>query len=405
MLMKKIVVAGCGFGGAAAAISLSRKLGKHAKITAVDRTHSFDYHASLPELASGKVRQSEITIPYEKMFSGTGVTFVRDEIWSVDRKRRILKCKGTSLPYDYLVLAIGAQTNFFGIPGAEENSLEFKSFSDANLIRGRMHALSGGKKPARVAIIGGGLSGIELACELSDLSKKLSKNGGKKIGITVVDRSLRLHASLSEDVGMFIERHLKSKGITLVQGAEAKRVLKSAVVLSGGRKLDSNLTIWCAGIKPPRIVEAIAGASFDARCGIVLNNYLQSIGDSNIYAVGDCGWCSCFEGKPALTAWRAIEQADYVSHNISCEVYGIPQARLPYNPRRFHAFISLGGGFGILDYNGMWFASPIAYHLKKLGEKIHIARFRHRMEFLELADEFFLSAAEVLFRFKLWGKR
>ncbi len=401
--MPTIVIAGCGFGGASVALSLARRLGKKAKIVAIDRTSSFDYHATLPELASGKVEEKDITVPYADLFRGKPIKFVRDEIKSIDRKSSTVSCSKSKFKYDYLVLSLGSETNFFNIKGAKENSMQLKSFSGANLIREKALGLCMRKKSFSVSIVGGGLSGIELACEMADLQKR-QECAGCKIKITVIDRSSHLHASLSEEAGRHMEARMRAIGISLIQGAQAEAVFPNIIALSGGKKIMSDMTIWCAGIMPPSVVENIAGDSYDTRCGMVLNQYLQCIGDGHIYCLGDCGWCSAFEGKPILTALRAIEQSDWVSHNLYCDIAGKPLSKLPYNPRRFPTFVSLGGGYGLLDFNGMWMAGPHAYWLKKLGEKIHMARFRHRLEFLELADEIFLSFIEFIFWFKLWGK-
>lgn len=405
--LPKIVIAGCGFGGMAAALDLRGLLSGKAKILAIDRTGSFDYHASLPELVSGKISRQSITIPYKQFFSRIGVGFLQASIKKADWKgKRLLTDKG-QVKYDYLILAVGSQTNFYGITGAKEHCFEFKSDLDAIAIREHVtqmfESCSLSQKDdgsTRIVVVGGGLTGVELVTDLKDLLDKVCARCNvpeEQREIVLVGRSEHLNPGFSAEVSDFIESYLRKQGITLVLGNPVKKVGKDCVVLSDGKKIMAKTIVWCAGIKPASVAAQFGSRSFDDKCGLVLNKYLQCIADPTVFAVGDCGYCSAFEVQPVLTALRAIEQSDYAVHNLCCEIAGNRKHKMQYVPRYFPALISLGRGMGVLSFHGIWFKGRKIAWLKKIAEKIHLARFRHNLAFLEYFDAMMVSLLEFFY--------
>lgn len=405
--LPKIAIAGCGFGGMAAALDLHGLLKDKAKILAIDKTDRFDYHASLPELVSGKISRGSISIPYEPLFSRLGIEFLQAKINRVDWKKKLVHTGRGKVKYDYLVLAVGSQTNFYGIPGAKEHCFEFKIDLDAIAIREHVtkmfESCSLSEKDdgsTRIVVVGGGLTGVELVTDLKDLLDKVCARCGisdEKREIVLVGRSEHLNPGFSAEVSDFIESYLRRQGITLVLGNPVKKVEKGRVVLSDGKTIAAKTIIWCAGIKPASVAEQFGSKGFNDRCGLVLNKYLQCIADPTVFAVGDCGYCSAFEVQPVLTALRAIEQSDYACHNLCCEISGNKKHKMQYVPRYFPAFISLGHGMGVLSFHGIWLTGRKIAWLKKISEKIHLARFRNNWSFLEYFDALMVSLLEFYY--------
>ncbi|MEM2138452.1 MAG: FAD-dependent oxidoreductase [Candidatus Anstonellaceae archaeon] len=405
--LPKIVIAGCGFGGMAAALDLHGLLKDKAKILAIDKTDRFDYHASLPELVSGKISRDSISIPYESLFSRLGIEFLQAKISKVDWKKKLVLTDKGKVKYDYLVLAVGSQTNFYDIPGAKEHCFEFKIDLDAIAIREHVtkmfESCSLSEKDdgsTRIVVVGGGLTGVELVTDLKDLLDKVCARCNipdEKREIVLVGRSEHLNPGFSAEVSDFIESYLRKQGIALVLGNPVKKVEKDCVVLSDGKKIIAKTIIWCAGIKPASVAEQFGSKGFNSQCGLVLNKYLQCIADPTVFAVGDCGYCSAFEVQPVLTALRAIEQSDYACHNLCCEINGNRKHKMQYVPRYFPAFISLGRGMGVLSFHGIWLKGRRIAWLKKISEKIHLARFRHNWSFLEYFDALMVSVLEFYY--------
>ena len=410
----RVVIAGCGFGGATVAFNLKRLAGNMAKIIAIDSSEKFDYHASLPELAAGKIRESEITIPLQQMLGRKGIKFVRAKVSRIDfGKRKVITGK-SSIAYDFLVLALGARTAFYGIPGADENCLEFKSYRDASKLHAHIVSLfrscsNAGKASdsTKIVVVGGGLTGVELAADLADMLDKLCMQCGimrDDAQIVLVHRSPHLHPALSEEVSAFTENYLRLLGIRLQLGKAVVEVKKGSVVLEGGAELRAKTIVWCAGIQPADAVSSAGEKNFDPRCGIVLNNYLQSVGDRRVFAVGDCGWCSTFETHPVLSYLRAVEHADFVSHNLYAELSSKPHRKLIYSPRTFPTMISLGRKMGILVFGSFYLAGLQWVWAKKLVARIHLFRFRTGLDFLEFADELFVSFIEFAYYLAAKGR-
>lgn len=403
----RVVIAGCGFGGLAVASGLRRLLKGSVEIIAIDKTDRFDYHATLPELVSGKIKDTDITIPYAPLFSKQGIRFIQGKILSIDhRKKLVLLEKSKPVKFDYLVLSVGSETEFYGVPGAEKYAYEFKSDVDALAIRTHVETMfescplpSKDNGQTRIVVVGGGLTGVELVADLKDLLDRVCERCSIPPGhreIVLVSRSFHLNPGFTEEVGIFTEKYLKGMGIRLELGNPAVRVDKETVTLKNSKRYAAKTIVWCAGIRPAKLAEQFGGRNYDDRCGLVTNKHLQWIADRSIFVVGDCGYCSTYEVQPILTALRAIEQSDYVVHNLGCEIRGNIEHKIPYSPRRFPAMVSLGHGMGLISFNGVWAAGRHIAWLKKLSHHMHLLRFRNNWSFLEYFDEMLISFLELL---------
>ncbi len=189
----KIVILGGGFGGIQAALTLSRKNIPKLKIVLISDKHHFEYTPALYRVVTGK-SPLEVCIPLSEIFSAKGgyasggknVEIVIDTVLKINLKENKIEGEsGSHYDYDYLVLALGAETAFFGIPGLPEHSFGFKSINQALILKDHLHSLfeeykkSGkikGGDELHIDIVGAGPSGIELAGELNQYSKVLAKN-------------------------------------------------------------------------------------------------------------------------------------------------------------------------------------------------------------------------------------
>ena len=176
----RIVVLGGGYGGVEAAKVLERGLGmRHdVSITLIDRNSYHTLMTELHEVAGGRAEPESVQISYRKIFGARNVKLVTDTIRTIDFKGRELVSEATRYPFDYLVIGAGAEPEYYGIPGIQENSFSLWSFDDAMKVRRHIEDLfrkaSAEPDPARKAemltfvIAGAGFTGIELAGELKD---------------------------------------------------------------------------------------------------------------------------------------------------------------------------------------------------------------------------------------------
>src|SRR3989344_1030151 len=192
--MYKILILGGGFGGIRAALDLEKKLKNKAQIILIDKN---GYHLFLPALyevasAYGVKRdpfavrlKKSICIPYHDIFEGRNIEFVQDEVTGADFGAKKVFADARAFEYDYLLIALGSQTNDFGILGVREYAYQFKSIEDALMINKALDKLindcadsrreqSAG--PVKIFICGGGFTGVELAAEISCCAKKISRS-------------------------------------------------------------------------------------------------------------------------------------------------------------------------------------------------------------------------------------
>jgi NADH dehydrogenase len=169
----KIVVLGCGFGGVEVASKLSkrsklRKRSKDLDITMIDRRTRLEYQAAHPEILSGKVTAEEISGDINKFAARINAEFINDAVVNIDFEAKTVKTKEErEIAYDFLVFSIGAEQTFFGIPGAEERSYSVNTLKGAIETKNALDKLDYSKKIS-IAVIGAGLTGVEVAGELVD---------------------------------------------------------------------------------------------------------------------------------------------------------------------------------------------------------------------------------------------
>ncbi|MGB7532020.1 MAG: FAD-dependent oxidoreductase [Halobacteriota archaeon] len=163
----KIVVLGCGFGG----VEVANELRKHSKeldITMIDRRTRLEYQAAHPEVLSGKVTPEEISGDLNEFAARINAKFINEAVVNIDFEAKTVKTKEErEIPYDFLVISIGAEQTFFGIPGAEERSYSVNTLKGAIETENALDKLDYSKKIS-IAVIGAGLTGVEVAGELVD---------------------------------------------------------------------------------------------------------------------------------------------------------------------------------------------------------------------------------------------
>ena len=183
----KILILGGGFAGVKCALELQKKNLDNVKITLVsDRPH-FEYHGALYRVVAGS-SPLEVCVPIREILDFEKIEFVVDRIAKIDPKNfEVCSEQGSCYEYDTLVVGLGSETNYFGIPGLEEHSHGMKTIPDALALKGHIHevieACVNGTKADKLCagnfvVVGGGPTGVELAAELAVYTRKLAKKHG-----------------------------------------------------------------------------------------------------------------------------------------------------------------------------------------------------------------------------------
>jgi len=369
--MQTIVIVGGGAGGLELATRLGDTMGRkgRARVILVDRSPTHFWKPLLHTVASGKRDPQVFQIEYSAQAAEHGFTFMHAELRSVDRAARMLELapclsddagevRATrTLGYTTLVLALGAVTNFYGVPGAAEhvctldNVREAKSFYrrffGACVRASEAHGREGAAaNVVNVVIVGGGATGVELAAELGYSARALAKykihtlDPARDVRITILERGARLLPHLPLEQSARAEAYLKSRGIEICTGTGVTQVAEDCVHVGEGEVRPASLTLWAAGVEGPAITGTL-GLPLNRMRQIMVKATLQSVDDANVFAIGDCASFVCpVKGAAPPRAQVAHQQAVFLANALAAARENQP---LPeYSYRDYGSLVSLG---------------------------------------------------------------
>jgi len=362
-----VVVVGGGFGGLYTAQALARER-RHPPLLLVEPRERFLFLPLLYELLSGELRSWEIAPRYDSLLAGLGVGWLQDRVERIDlANRRLHTSAGRTLSWKRLVLATGASTDTFGVPGAEHHSLSFRSLEDVRRLQQLISQLSRSGRPLqRLAVVGGGPTGVELACKLADLAGTAAVVELIEQGETV----LPLSRAFNREQALL---SLQRKDVRVRTGTRVVEVCADRVLLRqlpGGEPetLAVDGVIWTAGqrCRPPLISPA---PPVDPIGRLLCDQALRLQGNSDVYVVGDLAAVphSAADQGVALptTAQVAFQQAPVVAANLLGSLDGRePQ---PFRWSDLGEMISLGRGEAALTSGGLTLAGPAAFQIRRLA--------------------------------------
>ena len=376
----KVVVLGCGFGGVEVARTL-RKQAKELEIIMIDRRTRFGYLPSYPELLSGKVTPEDISGDLNKFATKIGAEFIHAEVVNIDFRNKEVKIKDKSkskaedkvkdISYDFLVLSIGAEQTFFGIPGAEEISCSVNTLEAAMETKNALDKLDYSKELS-ILVIGAGLTGVEVAGELVDYFR----SGGATASIYLVEMMPRmLPAFPHESVANYVAKFLSVRGVAIMTETAVQGVIEHEILFKGGRKLPYDIIVWTAGVKPNSLLEKLEVPK--VKGWMKVDPYLRVEGMDDVFAVGDTAYFEREGVRSGQNVEEAEEQGKVAAENIQSTIKG--RKLREYRPRNTmqnpRAFISLGDDKAVA-YSSKIAFTVFAYRIKKFVERRYMKRFR-----------------------------
>ncbi|SEK35567.1 NAD(P)/FAD-dependent oxidoreductase [Nonomuraea pusilla] len=337
-MQHRIIVLGAGYTGASAAGRLAKRLrGEDVAITLVNAEPDFVERVRMHQLAAG---QDLTPRPLSEMFAGTGVEVRLAKVTGVDVERRtvaVVDAKGAGeLGYDTLVYALGSGWNAEGVPGAAEHAYEIAGRAGALRLRERLARLDAGRS---VVVVGGGLTGLEVAAEIAEARPDL-------------DVALAARDGLGDWLSPKGRAHLRKVfgrlGITVHEHAAVTGVEADRVTTADGEAIPAAVTVWTTGFAVHPIAQATALEVTDTG-QIVVDGTLRSVSHPDVYAVGDAAMVmgpgdkplrmSCASGVPG--AWQAADA-------IAARLTGgkLPNVAIRY----FNQCVSLGRKEGLIQF-------------------------------------------------------
>ncbi len=368
-----VVIIGCGFGGVEVASELSelRKRSKELDITMIDRRTRLEYQAAHPEILSGKVTAEEISGDLNEFASRINAKFINETVMNIDFEAKTVNTKEErEIPYDFLVISIGAEQTFFGIPGAEERSYSVNTLKGAIETKTALDKLDYSKKNS-IAVIGAGLTGVEVAGELVDY---LRDRATAKIYLVELMQRV-LPAFPTENVSNYAAKFISDSSVEILTDTAVQEVNEHEITFTDGTELPYDIIIWTAGIKPNGLLEKLELPK--ERGWLKVDSYLRVDGMKNVFAVGDTAYSENEGVRSGQNVEEAERQGKLAAKNIIRAIKGKKLERYRakntiQNPR---AFISLGNDKAVMYFGGMMF-KVFAYRVKKFVERRYMKRFR-----------------------------
>ncbi len=381
----KIVVVGGGFGGVYTLRALTRLFAAESavEITLVSERNYFTFHPLLTEVATGNVSPENAVVPLRPMLRAGQDQLLVASVKSINLNKREVKTSVGTIPYDYLVLATGAETEFFNIPGAAAHSFTLKSLHDALVLKNHFlecfeKALLAKKPEEReallhFAVVGGGPTGLELITEMADFLRDTFRLYYPPeiialVRFTLVERGGEVLSKLSAPLRAAGRRALEHKGVAVKFNTAVAEVGKDFIKTADGEIISTHTVVWTAGVRPrlPAFDEAAPPkAAEDGR--LIANNWLQLDGFNEVFVVGDMALvtdiASPHDHLPAL-AQVATKEAVAVAKNIK-RLYH----QRPLKLFRYHSagtLVSAGEWWALGEIGGLFFEGRLAWLLWRL---------------------------------------
>lgn len=283
---QRVLVVGGGFGGVRAALSLSGD--SRFEVTLLSDDTDLRYYPTLYLTATGGKRANS-SIPLSRLFANTSVTVLRGEARTLDREAKtIVTADGLTVVYDTLILALGAITNYFGIPGLHDYSYSIKTQAEVARFKTHLHKqlIEDQRPDLNYVVVGAGPTGIELAGALPHYLRRIMKNHGLKpraVHVDIIEAAPRLLPKLPRDAARAVRRQLKRLGVKLYIGSAVQGESADTLTVNG-KPIRSHTVIWTAGVTNHTFF-AVNGFVITERNKVATNAYLQA--EHNIFVIGD----------------------------------------------------------------------------------------------------------------------
>ena len=364
---KRVVIVGGGFGG----LKLANKLrNSDFQVVLVDRNNYHQFPPLIYQIASAGIEPSSISFPFRKIFQKRSNFFFRmAEVRSVFPEQNILQTSIGKVRYDYLVLAAGTTTNFFGNKNVEEHAIPMKNVSEAMGLRNALlenfeRALTCASETERqellnVVIVGGGATGVEVAGALSEmknhvLPKDYPDMPSSLMNIYLIEAGTRLLPAMSEQTSQHVLNYLRKMGVNVLLNKMVTDYDHHRVILKDGSQIATRTFIWVSGVAAEKITN-LDGEHLGRGARIIVDEYNRVKGFDNIFSIGD--QCIMPEGDPHYPgghpqlAQVAIQQGKLLARNLKAQEKG--KSIKPFRYRNLGAMATVGRNRAVAEFSTM----------------------------------------------------
>ena len=353
----KIVVVGGGAGGLELATKLGNTLGKRkqAQVTLIDRNTSHIWKPLLHEIAVGTMDEGVDAVSYRGHAINNHFYFRVGTLVDIDRigKQVVLApmqddegvefLPSTRIDYDYLVIALGSTSNNFNTPGIKDHCIFLDSPAQAHKFRSkllnlllRIQRLPDSNSEVRIAIVGGGATGVELSAELHHAVAEIYNYGfdavtSSQLKVTLVEAGPRILPALPERISSSAHSELLKLGVDVKLNTMITSATREGLHTKEGTLIAADVMVWAAGIKVADVMANIAGLATNRINQLQVNEFLQTTADDSIFAIGDCAEFIAGNGsRVPPRAQSAHQMASICGHNLRMLLQQKPLKKFTY---------------------------------------------------------------------------
>jgi NADH:quinone reductase (non-electrogenic) len=396
---KKILVLGGGFAGMYAARHLEKLLKPgQAEISLVNQENYSVYQPMLPEVISGSIGLTDVVSPIRRVCPRSHL--IMREVENIDLVNKLVtvspgfRPRRLELHYDYLVIALGGVTNFYGMPGMIENAKPFRTLADAVALRNHLiHALEEAdvetdserrKQLLTFVVAGGGFSGVEVMAELNDFVHAVKRNysriGDAHVRCVLVHSGDRILPEMTENLAQFAKTILTKRGVEVLLNDRLVAATSEKAIFKSGVEVPSKTIVSTVPSIVAPVLQKLECQKEKGR--LLVNSRLELAGhEGTVWALGDCASAKTKAGSPVPpTAQHAIREAKTVAHNIAAAIQGGAPSEFAFEG--LGKLGSLGHFSAVADIMGIrisglpaWFLWRSIYLMKMPGfsQKVRIA--------------------------------
>ena len=377
MSESRICIVGGGFGGLYTALRLSEfpwTNEQKPEITLIDKSDRFLFSPLLYELITEEMQSWEIAPPFAELLANTGIVFQQGSVTDIDiEAKQVTLQDDTTIAYDKLVLSTGGATPVDTVPGAREYALPFRSLDDAYRLQEKIRLLEeANPDKIRVAIVGGGYSGVELACKLADRL-------GEKGRIRIIDRGSQILNDSTDFNRKTAIEALEKNHIWQDLETDVERVEADSISLVYKGQVDTipvDIVLWTVGYRVSELIKKLP-LEQNERGLLKIEPTLLVKGRDDIFALGDAA-DSYDDGKPLpANAQVAFQQSDYCAWNLWALATNRPLLSFRYQP--LGEIMTLGTDNATINGLGLKLNGPMAYITRRLVYLYRLPTLKHQL--------------------------
>lgn len=387
--LPRVVIVGAGFGGLRAAKALKAA---PVRVTLIDRHNYHLFQPLLYQVATALLGPAEIAYPIRTIFRHQrNVEFQLMEVTDLDLEGRCVIGNDRAVPYDYLILAVGSQTSYFGLDSIARHSKGLKDLDDAAAIRNHIltHFEMAAHEPdpdrrrpmLTFVIVGGGPTGVEMAGAISELIrlvllKDYRRLAPREVRVVLLEALNAILPSYPESLQEATMKILRSKGVEVKPGARVEDFDGQRVTLEGGEVIPAHTLLWTAGVRAADLNQKL-GARVDRQGRLLVEPTLNLPGRPEVYGIGDAVYLELGGASLPMVAPTAVQMGDHAARNVVRSISGKPPLKFQYKDPG--ALATIGRNAAVANVHGLRFKGFAAWVVWLVVHLLQLIGFRNRL--------------------------